>query len=63
MNVIVVCPRCFEEMIVHAHSLKWIRCRRCLRGFKIAGNVKDSTVKDRIQSSPRVPLKGRGSRK
>lgn len=61
MNVIVVCPRCGYETLVHAHSLTWIRCPGCHKGITIARNVKDTTVKDRIQSSPRVPLKGRGS--
>jgi len=48
MNVIVVCPRCGMDMIVHAHSLTWIRCRRCHRGVAIAGNIRDATPKDKI---------------
>lgn len=63
MNVIVVCPRCGYEKLVHAHSLKWIRCPGCHRGINIAQNIIVATEKDVIPSSLRSQLGLRGGRK
>ncbi|MBA7599874.1 hypothetical protein ES703_06919 [subsurface metagenome] len=63
MNVIVTCPRCGEDMLVHAKSLEWIRCKRCHKGVNVAENVQGAVSKHSIHSTPRVPLKGRGERK
>ena len=33
MNIFVMCTKCGKEVLVHAHSLKWIRCPQCHRAI------------------------------
>jgi len=63
LNVIITCPRCGEEMLVHAKSLEWIRCKRCHKGVNVAENAQGAISKHSIHSTPRFPLKARGGKK
>jgi len=46
MNIVVRCPKCGNEMIVHAKRLKWIRCSRCGKGVQI----KDRNIVDKAKA-------------